>query len=63
MNVFKHLNDLGHNYDFLHNFFDNLRHFDNPFLGNQNRVKIFFDNSVNDLKSIFNKVNIVSYLF
>jgi hypothetical protein len=52
MNVFKHLYYLRHDYNFLNDLLDYVRHFKNSFLGHENWVKIVFNDSINDLKSV-----------
>ena len=62
MNVFKDLNDLRHNDNFFYNFFNDMWHFDNSFFSDQNRIHISFDDSINNLKSLLDQVDIVGDL-
>jgi hypothetical protein len=49
MNIFKHLNNLGHDNNFFYNFLDNVWNFDDPFFSDQDWIKIPFDDSIDDL--------------
>ncbi len=49
VNIFEHFDNLGHDDNFLYNFFDDVRDFDDSLFSDEDWIKIPFDDSVDDL--------------
>ncbi len=63
MNIFKDLYNLWHDNNFFHNFFYDVRHFNDSLLSDEDRIKVSLYNSVNNLQRVLNQVNVIGYLF